>query len=159
VDRFQFVHDHRDTYEVKRLCQVLDVNRSSSYMWLAGAEARTARRREDQIPAEEIRRVHAGSGGAYGPPGVTAELRETGARVNHTRVARVMRTHAIVGARLPRRIRTTVPDPAAQAVADLFQRDFNAPGAGTRVHGRPHVSAAGRRGVPLPGDRAGPLQP
>uniref|UniRef100_A0AAU3HPH0 Transposase n=1 Tax=Streptomyces sp. NBC_01393 TaxID=2903851 RepID=A0AAU3HPH0_9ACTN len=44
--RFQFVDDHRDTYEVKRLCQVLDVNRSSYYKWLADAEARAARQRK-----------------------------------------------------------------------------------------------------------------
>ncbi|MEU9033229.1 hypothetical protein AB0D46_38175 [Streptomyces sp. NPDC048383] len=36
--------DHRATHEVKRLCQILDVNRSSYYKWLAGAEARAARK-------------------------------------------------------------------------------------------------------------------
>ncbi|ROR46444.1 transposase InsO family protein [Kitasatospora cineracea] len=127
MSRFQFVHDHRDAYEVKRLCQVLDVNRSSYYKWLGGAGARAVRRREDEVLAERIRRIHADSGGAYGSPRVTAELRETGPRVNHKRVARVMRTYSIVGVRLRRRVRTTVPDPAAHAVPDLFERDFNAP--------------------------------
>ncbi|WP_370093214.1 IS3 family transposase [Streptacidiphilus sp. MAP12-20] len=135
VSCFQFVHDHRDAYEVKRLCQVLDVNRSSYYKWLAGADAREARRRQDRVLAEEIRRIHAGSGGAYGSPRVTAELRDTGERVNHKRVARVMRTHSIVGIRLRRRVRTTVPDPAATTVADLFQRDFSAPEPGHKYMG------------------------
>ncbi|OEJ21276.1 hypothetical protein AS594_37320 [Streptomyces agglomeratus] len=66
MSRFQFVDDHRNTYEVKRLCQVLDVNRSSYYKWLAGAEARATRQREDRVLAEEIREVHGASGGAYG---------------------------------------------------------------------------------------------
>ncbi|GAA2842951.1 IS3 family transposase [Kitasatospora paracochleata] len=135
MSRFQFVHDHRDTYEVKRLCQVLDVNRSSYYKWLGGADARAARRREDQVLAERIRRIHADSGGAYGSPRVTAELRETGTRVNHKRVARVMRTYSIAGIRLRRRVRTTVPDPAAQAVPDMFQRNFNAPEPGRKYMG------------------------
>jgi transposase InsO family protein len=135
VSRFQFVHDHRDTYEVKRLCQVLDVNRSSYYKWLTGADARAARRHQDQLLAERIRRIHADSGGAYGSPRVTAELRETGDRVNHKRVARVMRTHGIAGIRLRRRVRTTVPDPAATLVADLFQRDFTAPEPGRKYMG------------------------
>jgi transposase InsO family protein len=135
VSRFQFVHDHRDTYEVKRLCQVLDVNRSSYYKWLAGADAREARRRQDLVLAERIRRIHGDSGGAYGSPRVTAELRETGARVNHKRVARVMRTHGIAGVRLRRRVRTTVPDPAATVVPDLFQRDFTAPEPGRKYMG------------------------
>ncbi|GLW75507.1 transposase [Kitasatospora phosalacinea] len=135
MSRFQFVHDHRDAYEVKRLCQVLDVNRSSYYKWLGGADARAARRREDQVLAERIRRIHADSGGAYGSPRVTAELRETGTRVNHKRVARVMRAHAITGVRLRRRIRTTVADPAATLVPDLFERDFTAPEPGRKYMG------------------------
>ncbi len=135
MSRFQFVHDHRDAYEVKRLCQVLEVNRSSYYKWLGGAEARADRRREDQVLAERIRRIHADSGGAYGSPRVTAELRGNGERVNHKRVARVMRTHGIVGIRLRRRVRTTVPDPAATLVPDLFQRDFNAPEPGRKYMG------------------------
>lgn len=133
--RFQFVDDHRDTYEVKRLCQVLDVNRSSYYKWLAGAEARATRQREDRILAEEIREVHGESGGAYGSPRVTAELREKGRRVNEKRVARIMRTFSITGIRLRRRMRTTVPDPAASPVPDLFQRDFTATEPGLKYMG------------------------
>ncbi|MFD5513672.1 IS3 family transposase, partial [Streptomyces sp. NPDC127051] len=78
TSRFQFVDDHGNTYEVKRLCQILDVNRSSYYKWLAGAEARAARQHEDLVLAEEIREVHRESGGAYGSPRVTAELRGKG---------------------------------------------------------------------------------
>ncbi|MFR9795405.1 IS3 family transposase [Streptomyces sp. MS06] len=75
--RFQFVDDDRDAFEVKRLCEVLEVNRSSYCKWLAGREARSARQRADQRLAARIRAVHAESGGAYGSPRVTAELRET----------------------------------------------------------------------------------
>ncbi|MDX3763663.1 IS3 family transposase [Streptomyces sp. AK02-04a] len=133
--RFQFVDDHRNTYEVKRLCHVLDVNRSSYYKWLAGAEARATRQREDRILAEEIREVHGESGGAYGSPRVTAELREKGRRVNEKRIARIMRTFSITGIRLRRRVRTTVPDPAASPVPDLFQRDFTATEPGRKYMG------------------------
>jgi transposase InsO family protein len=135
ISRFQFVDDHRDTHEVKRLCQVLDVNRSSYYKWLAGKEARAARRHEDRVLAEEIRQVHGESGGAYGSPRVTAELRGKGRRVNEKRVARIMRTFSITGIRLRRRVRTTVPDPATSPVPDLFQRDFTATGPGQKYMG------------------------
>ncbi|MGW5211120.1 IS3 family transposase [Streptomyces sp. NPDC004051] len=135
VSRFQFVADHRDAFGVKRLCEVLDLNRSSYYKWLAGAAGRVARQREDRLLAEKIRRVHAESGGAYGSPRVTAELRETGLRVNEKRVARVMRTFSIAGIRLRRRVRTTVPDPAASLVPDLFQRDFTATEPGRKYMG------------------------
>ncbi|MFG2632359.1 IS3 family transposase [Streptomyces sp. NPDC048473] len=133
--RFQFVDDHRDTYEVKRLCQILDVNRSSYYKWLAGADARATRQREDRILAEEIREVHGESGGAYGSPRIAAELRERGRRVNEKRIARVMRTFSITGIRLRRRVRTTIPDPAASQVPDLFRRDFTATAPGRKYMG------------------------
>ncbi|MET8170244.1 IS3 family transposase [Streptomyces sp. NPDC005329] len=135
ISRFQFVDDHRNTYEVKRLCQVLDVNRSSYYKWLAGAEARAARQRQERILAAEIREVHGESGGAYGSPRITAELREKGRRVNEKRAARIMRTFSITGIRLRRRVRTTVPDPATSPVPDLFQRDFTSTEPGRKYMG------------------------
>ncbi|QXC46729.1 hypothetical protein KSE96_32150 (plasmid) [Rhodococcus qingshengii] len=48
-------------------------------------------------------------------------------RVNHKRVARVMRQNSIVGYRRRRRVTTTVPEPADQKVPDLLERDFTAP--------------------------------
>lgn len=135
ISRFQFVDDHRATYEVKRLCEVLELNRSSYYKWLSGRQARAARQHRDRALAEKIREVHGESGGAYGSPRVTAELREKGLPVNEKRVARVMRAFSITGIRLRRRVRTTVPDPAVTQVPDLFQRAFTAPEPGWKYMG------------------------
>ncbi|MFE9976406.1 IS3 family transposase [Streptomyces hirsutus] len=107
MSRFQFVDDHRDAYGMKRLCEVLDLNRSSYYKWLSGRKARASRQSEDRLLAERIREVHGESGGAYGSPRVTAELRAKGLRINEKRVARIMRTFAVTGIRLRRRVRTT----------------------------------------------------
>ncbi|MDX2565520.1 IS3 family transposase, partial [Streptomyces sp. TX20-6-3] len=133
--RFQFVDDHRDAFEVKRLCQILEMNRSSYYKWRAGREARAARQRADQRLAARIREVHGESHGAYGSPRVTAELRDQGLHVNAKRVARVMRTFAITGIRVRRRLRTTIPDPAPSQVPDLFQRDLTATEPGRKYMG------------------------
>lgn len=133
--RFQFVDDYRDAFEVKRLCQVLEVNRSSYYKWRAGRAARAARLRADHRLVARIREVHDESRGAYGSPRVTAELRDQGLRVNEKRVARVMRTFSITGIRLRRRVRTTIPDPAASRVPDLFQRGFAAAEPGSKYMG------------------------
>jgi transposase InsO family protein len=135
VSCFQFVDDHRDAFGVKRLCEVLGLNRSSCYKWRTGMAARTARQREDRFLARKIRQVHGESGGAYGSPRVTAELRETGLRVNEKRVARLIRTFAITGIRLRRRVRTNVPDPTASQVPDLFQRDFTVTEPGRKYMG------------------------
>jgi transposase InsO family protein len=64
-----------------------------------------------------------------GAPRITAELNDgasAGERVNHKRVARVMRVVGIAGYRRKRRVKTTVADPANQRVADLLGRDFTA---------------------------------
>jgi hypothetical protein len=59
---------------------------------------------------------------------VTAELRDTGrVVVNHKRVARLMHPGGIVGVRLRKKVRTTIPAPDQIPVADLIRRDFTAP--------------------------------
>jgi transposase InsO family protein len=128
VSRFRFVADHRDAFEVKRLCEVIEVNRSSFYAWDAAAPARAERAAADAELAERIRVVHEADK-AYGAPRVTAELNDgapPGSRVNHKRVARVMAEHGIAGIRLRRRVRTTVPEPSDAKAPDLLQRDFTA---------------------------------
>jgi transposase InsO family protein len=124
VNRFQFVADHQRRFGVKRLCQVLGIARSSFYYWLATAPARAARQAADDRLAARIRAVHAESDGTYGVPRITAELRDTGQRVNHKRVARVMRGVGLAGVRLRRRCRTTIAEPAAAKAPDLIGRDF-----------------------------------
>jgi hypothetical protein len=47
VNRFQFVEDHRDAYGVKRLCEVIEIARSSFYAWLAGAAGWAVRAESD----------------------------------------------------------------------------------------------------------------
>jgi transposase InsO family protein len=128
VSRFRFVADHRDAFEVKRLCEVIEVNRSSFYAWDAAAPARAERAAADAELAERIRVVHEADK-AYGAPRVTAELNDgapSESRVNHKRVARVMAGHGIAGIRLRRRVRTTVAEPSDAKAPDLLQRDFTA---------------------------------
>ena len=128
MSRFQFVADHCHTFEVKRLCQLVEVSRSSYYAWSTAAPGRAQRARADKDLAARIRRVH-DQDATYGAPRVTAELNDdapANQRVNHKRVARVMRAHRIAGVRLRRRVRTTIPEPADKVVPDLLERDFTA---------------------------------
>jgi transposase InsO family protein len=146
VNRFQFVADHQQRYGVKRLCQIVGVARSSFYHWTATAPARAARAAADTVLAQQIRAVHTASDGTYGVPRITAELREGGDRVNHKRVARVMRGIGLQGLRLRRRHRTTVADPAAAKAPDLIGRDFTAPAANRRYVGDITYLPVGERG-------------
>jgi transposase InsO family protein len=135
VNRFQFVADHQRRYGVKRLCTILGIARSSFYYWRRTAEARAARQAADVRLATRIRAVHHESGGTYGVPRNTAELRETGERINHKRIARVMRSIGLAGVRLRRRHRTTTADPAAAKAPDLIGRDFTASEPNTKYVG------------------------
>jgi transposase InsO family protein len=133
--RFQFVDDHRGAFGAKRLCRILTVSRSGFHRWPAGADARAERARADAGLAGRITDIHAGSDGTYGAPRVTAELRDEGERVNHKRVARVMRKVNIVGLHLRKKVRTTIPEPAATPVPNLLRRDFTAIAPNTQYVG------------------------
>ncbi|WP_051856700.1 IS3 family transposase [Streptomyces sp. NRRL B-1347] len=136
--RFQFVEDHQEDHEVTRLCSLLGVVRSSFCKWRAGAEARARREHADAVPARRIKKIHAASGAACGSPRITAELNadaRAGERVNEKRVARVMRKFNIVGTHLRKKVTTTVPEPSATPVPDLFKRDFTAPAPSLKYMG------------------------
>ena len=137
MSRFQFVADNSTTYPVKRLCELVEVERSSYYAWKAGAPARAERAAADAELAKQIRAVH-DQDNTQGVPRITAELndgRPAGEWVNHKRVARVMRENSIAGYVKKRRVRTTIPEPSDQAVPDLFKRDFTAEAPGQRYVG------------------------
>lgn len=55
--------------------------------------------------------------------------------INEKKVARVMRAFGIVGLRLRRRATTTIPDPQAWQIPDLFGRDFTAAAPNTKYMG------------------------
>ncbi len=132
MNRFQFVEDHKDAYGVKRLCEIVEIARSSFYAWLAAAPGRAARAAEDTALAARIRVLQdpaQGGDRAYGAPRITADLNDgvttAAERVNHKRVARVMREHQLVGIRLRRRVKTTIPDQSGRKFPDLIGRDFS----------------------------------
>ena len=135
MSRFEFVADHAGAFGVKRLCRVPGCSRSGFYRWLKAAPARAARAAADAALAEEIKQIHSEFDGTYGSPRVTAELREEGRKVNHKRVARVMRRFGIVGVHLRKKVRTTVPEPSHQKVPDLIKRDFTASAPNRRYVG------------------------
>jgi hypothetical protein len=125
VSRFQFVADHRDAFEVKWLCAVMQIARSSFYAWLAGAHGRAARQSADEALVANVSAWCMTRTTPTGPPRITAELNDgvpEDDRVNHKRVARVMRGAGIAGYRRRRRVKTTTPDPASQKVPDLLKR-------------------------------------
>lgn len=137
MSRFQFVADHSTTYPVKRLCQLVEIQRTSYYAWKAGGPGRARRAAADAELSARIRVIHTADN-TVGAPRVTVELNEgvpAQERVNHKRVARVMRETGIVGYVKRRRVRTTIPEPSDAKVPDLVKRDFTATAPNRRYVG------------------------
>ncbi|SCF78225.1 Transposase [Streptomyces sp. MnatMP-M27] len=105
------------------------------YYWRRTAADRAARQATDARLATRIRAVHPESGGTYGVPRNIAELHDDGERVNHKRIARVMRSIGLAGVRLRRHLLHALHE---------FEQFYN----GHRPH-RPHQGIA----------NAGPLHP
>ena len=142
-------------FPTKAACQADGVSRQAFYDW-------SGRRAQRPSPAEladaelvdAIKQIHAGSGGAYGSPRVTAELRRQGRRVNRKRVCRLMRLHGICGIHKRRKPRFGPVGGARSTPSDLVRRDFR-PGRPRRgVSGRHHLHPH-RPGVVAPRRRVG----
>ena len=133
--RFRFVEDHHDVWDVKRICRVLEISRSSFYAWRAARPAAEARAREEDVLAAEIAEIHGGSKGAYGVPRVHAALRRSGRLVNRKKVERIMRQRGIRGITRRRRRSLTKADVKAAPSPDLIGRDFTAFRPGTKLVG------------------------
>ena len=114
-------------------CDAAGVSRQAFYdWWLRRAAGPSAAELAEAELVGAIKQVHAASGGAYGSPRVTAQLRRQGRRVNHKRVERLMREHGICGIHKRRKPRWSRSAGVRPAPADLVRRDFR-PGAPDRV--------------------------
>lgn len=126
--RFRFVEDHRAEFPVERMCELVEVPRSSFYAWRNHTPSRRAV--DDADLVEVIREIWTASRGTYGIPRVLGQLRRRGRPVARSRVARLMRANGMRGAHTRRRWKKIRPDGAP--TEDLLNRDFTATGPNLR---------------------------
>jgi transposase InsO family protein len=107
---------------VAMACRLLEVSRAAYYTW--SKHIPSERQLSDEALAERISEIHARSRGTYGAPRIARMLRREGVCVSKKRVARLMAELGLAGRCKRRYTRTTIPDPAAQAAADLIKRVF-----------------------------------
>ena len=122
MSRFRFVEDHRDVYDVKRLCHVVGVSRSGFYAWKGRCPS--PRELADAELLVRIRTIHTDSRRTYGAPRVHGVLARKGCRVGRKRVARLMRGDGLVGAHNRKKWRRRRPDLAP--APDRLNRQFKA---------------------------------
>lgn len=123
MSRFRFVDEHRDNYDVKRLCWLVAISRSGYYAWRDRPPS--ARQLGDDRLGAIITTIHADSRGTYGRPRICGQLRRHGETVNHKRVGRIMRQRGLAGVSGRKKWRRGRDRPVAPA-PDLLQRDFAA---------------------------------
>ena len=125
--RYACIARHVDEFEVRLMCEVLEVSPSGYYAWRKRPPS--ARALADERLLLNVRIAHAKSGRTYGAPRVQRELRDDGIRVGTKRVARLMRSDGLQG-RAPRRRRVSTTDSAhAHPIApNLLARQFDVHG-------------------------------
>ena len=126
---YAFIDAHRAAYGVEPVCRVLQIAPSGYYEHrarAADAMRRPARSQRDATLREAVRRVWEAHRRVYGVRKVWRQLRREGHAVARCTVARLMRAEGLRGIVRGRRVRTTVPEAAAERPLDLVQRQFSA---------------------------------
>ena len=78
-------------YTVKELAQAYEVSSSGYYQWQYREEHPSVREQENERLVEQMKQVHSKKYQYYGSPKMTKLLQQQGYRVNHKRIARLMR--------------------------------------------------------------------
>jgi putative transposase len=121
----RFIEEHRGRFGVGPICRTLDVSASAYYQRKIGR--RSPRWIEDERLTDRIGRLYRANYECYGYRRVHAALGRDGERVGRDRVARLMRSDGLQGAkRRGKPWRTTIVDPGAQRPSDLVDREFSA---------------------------------
>jgi putative transposase len=125
-----FIDAHREVYGVEPICRVLPIAPSTYHEHAArrlDPGRLPPRARRDARLSVEIRRVFNENFGVYGVRKVWRQMCREGFEIARCTVSRLMRGMGLKGAVRGKRIRTTVPDPAAPCPRDRVNRVFRAP--------------------------------
>ncbi|MFF3229130.1 IS3 family transposase [Nocardia suismassiliense] len=117
-----------DRSSVGRMARLLEVSRAGFYQWVKRSTTMALTdRQQRRVDLEgKILTAHRDSGGVYGSPRITAELRAAGEVVSEKTVAKIMAEIGVTGIS-PRtfKTRTTIVDPGASFPPDLVDREFD----------------------------------
>ena len=122
--KFRFISDHVETFNVGRMCALLNVSRSGFYAWKTRPESR--RSRENRALEDRIRLLHANSHGIYGAPRIHRDLDDDGVRCGKNRVARIMRVAGICSRSRKKFKATTNSRHSLPVRPNLLNQNFNA---------------------------------
>jgi transposase InsO family protein len=111
-----FIDEHRAAYGVEPICRVLPIAPSTYYAYAArraDPDRLPARAHSDAALMVEIGRVFEANFCVYGVRKIWRQLAREGIVAARCTVARLMRAMGLAGVVRGKKVRTTVPDPAA----------------------------------------------
>ena len=122
-----FISSQRAEHRVPHAtaCRALGVSPSWFYKWQERPPSPRQRRRAELD--EAVKDAFDASGGTYGSPRITAELKAAGWQISKNTVAAVMAAQQLVARPKRRRRSLTRPDKTARRAPDLLHRNFTAP--------------------------------
>ena len=121
--------EHRHTYGVEPICQVLGIAPSAYWRYAARVrdpQLRSARAKSDEILEEKIQQVWQENMQVYGADKVWHALLRDGVQVARCTVERLMKSLGLQGARRGKVVKTTTPDAALPCPLDKVKRNFQA---------------------------------
>jgi putative transposase len=125
--KYAWIREHRDSFPVNVMCEVLEVSSSGYYAWRDRPPSPRAQRHE-QIQ-QAVQQVHGESYGIYGSHKITRELRDRPDLESACRntVSRAMRELGLKS-RISRAFTptTTLADPTKQPAPNQLAQDFTA---------------------------------
>lgn len=122
--KYAFITEHRDTFLVKTMCEVLAVSRSGYYEWRSRRPS--ARSLENARLLDKIYQVHRQTREAYGADKTWQALRALGESCGRHRVARLRQAHGIIARRLRLFKRAGAARHSAPPAPNLLNRHFQA---------------------------------
>ena len=124
--KYACIADHRDSFPVEMMCQLLAVSRSGFYKAERRKRQPLGPRAQANLRLElEIRAAHLASGERYGAPKIHEDLVARGVPCGRHRVARRMRMKGWRGCCSRRfRVTTTQADPADPVAPNVVARTF-----------------------------------
>ena len=120
----KYIDEHRDTFGVEPICQVLAIAPSTYYA--ARTRPPSKRSLEDEKLRARISKVHKGNFEVYGVRKVWRQLRREDVEVGRDHVGRLMAELGLCGVTRTKKVRTTTPAAESDRPADLVDRVFTA---------------------------------
>ncbi|HEX20210.1 MAG TPA: IS3 family transposase [Acidiferrobacteraceae bacterium] len=120
--KYAFIREHRKTFTLTRLCEMLEVSPSGYHDWRDRPESH--RSHENKRLTAKIAYYHRQSRKIYGSPKIYEDLLNAGETCSVNRVARLMKAADIKSKMAAKFVITTDSKNTTQLAPDLLQRQF-----------------------------------